>query len=269
MRLKNFGGDEGVGIMQPNGVSRRTGIMARNWTSLHQPPLLARFLGKFVLDILPAALASVIGGFLFTQYQFGHATASRPATEQVTPASAEMIQMVRDEHAMLIDYLKAQRTAEKTRLAAEDAADARAEADAKAAADAKAIADKAAADRALAQAAARRAMAVPAPAKPTIVHTKPAAIAVAAAPAVAAHAPLVIAQAEQNDGAARPDRLAHDPDSLLAKTLDLKDHVVDATRHVVSAIGDVFASIGGHIAGSPDMGPANAGPVARQFSSAS
>ncbi len=261
--------------MQPNGVSRGTGIMTRNWSSLQQPPLLARFLGKFVLDILPAALASVIGGFLFTQYQFGHATASRPATEQVTPASAEMIQMVRDEHAMLIDYLKAQRTAEKNRLAAEDAANARAEADAKAAADAKAIADKisadkAAADKANTQATARRVATVPVSAKPAAIRSKPPAFAVAAVPAAATHAPLVIAQAEQNDGAARSDRLARDPDSLLAKTLDLKDHVVDATRHVVSAIGDVFASIGGHIGGgNPDMGPANAGPATRQFSSAS
>ncbi len=260
--------------MQPNEMSRATGIMARSWTTLHQPPLLARFLGKFVLDILPAALASVIGGFLFTQYQFGHATASRAATEQVAPASAEMIQMVRDEHAMLIDYLRAQRAAEKNRLTAEDEANARAEADAKATADAnaaaektaaeKAAAEKAAADRAIAEAAARRVAAAAAPAKPAAARIKPA-VTVAAVPVAAAHAPLVIAQVEQNDATPRSDRLARDPDSLLAKTLDLKDHVVDATRQVVSAIGEAFASIGGHIGGAnPDTGP-----VSRQFSSAS
>ena len=38
------------------------------------------------------------------------------------PASAEMMQLVRDEHAVIIDYLKAQMAAEKNRHAAEDAA---------------------------------------------------------------------------------------------------------------------------------------------------
>lgn len=243
--------------MQLDRVSRATGIVPQHWTNLRQPPLLARFLG--ILDILPAALASVIGGFLFTQYQFGHAAAPRPATEQVTPASAEMIQMVRDEHAMLIDYLKAQRTAEKNRLAAEDAAKASAEADAKAAADAQAMAEKA-----KAEAAARHIAALAATAKPAAARPKPP-VAVAASPATAPHAPLVIAQAEQSNDAAPSDRLARDPDSLLAKTLDLKDHVVDATRHVVSAIGDVFASIGGHLTGTNS----DAGAAPRQFSSAS
>ena len=32
----------------------------------HDVPLLLRFLSKLVLDILPAAFASLIGGFLFT-----------------------------------------------------------------------------------------------------------------------------------------------------------------------------------------------------------
>ena len=74
-----------------------------------------RFLGKLVVDVLPAALRSVIGGFLFAQYQFSHATAPHPATEQAVPASAEMMQLVRDEHAVIIDYLKAQMAAEKSR----------------------------------------------------------------------------------------------------------------------------------------------------------
>ena len=87
---------------------------------------MTRFVGKFVLDIMPAALASVIGGFLFTQYHFGH-SAPKPVLEQVTPASAEMMALVRDEHAMIIDYLKTQMAAEKSRAAAEDADLARAQ----------------------------------------------------------------------------------------------------------------------------------------------
>ena len=38
--------------------------MQPNWVAPHHGPWLARFFGKLVLDILPAALASVIGGFL-------------------------------------------------------------------------------------------------------------------------------------------------------------------------------------------------------------
>ncbi len=71
-------------------------------------------------------------GFLFTQFQYGHAVAPRPALEQAAPASAEMMQLVRDEHAMIVDYLKTQMAAQKSRLAAEDEASAHAAADAKA-----------------------------------------------------------------------------------------------------------------------------------------
>ena len=79
-------------------------------------PLLARFVGKFVLDILPAALASVIGGFLFTQYQLGRAAPPAPA-EQVSPAAGEVLALVRDEHDAIVGYLKSQMTVEKNRLA--------------------------------------------------------------------------------------------------------------------------------------------------------
>jgi hypothetical protein len=254
--------EKGIGLM-PNAA----GITPPNWIAPHAPPLLARFLGKIVLDVMPAALASVIGGFLFTQYQFGHAAAPRPTAEQVTSASAEMIQMVRDEHAMLIDYLKSQSAAEQGRQVAEDEASARAAADAKAAldaktaADAKALSDKALSEKALAEAATRRLAGIAAP-KPAAARAKaPTAVAAAAA---TPQAPLVIAQAE-TDGLAPGERLARDPDSLLAKTLDLKDHVVAATRHVVSAIGDIFASVGERIGGTK----ANTDAPGRQFSSAS
>jgi len=233
--------------MQASGIR----MLQQDWTAWPQMPWLARLLGKFVLHILPAALASVIGGFLFTQYHLGQMAAPRPAADQGAPASTEMVAMVRDEHALIMNYLKAQMTAEKSRDLAEDAAAARAAADAQAAADAK-LADAVLASQAAAE---PRAAAVVKPAA----RPKPAAVALAAAP----HAPLVIAQAQQNrgdpgaDGVAPGERLARDPNSLLAKTLDIKDHVVDATRRVVSAIGDMFASIGGAVSGN------------RQFTSAS
>ena len=116
--------------MRQTGQNQRGQADRRKLSRRHGAPLLARFVGKFVLDIMPAALASVIGGFLFTQYQFGHAPA-KPALEQVTPASAEMMALVRDEHAMIIDYLKTQMAAEKSRVAVADADLARAQVDSK------------------------------------------------------------------------------------------------------------------------------------------
>lgn len=221
----------GIRMMQPKPVAAPGG------------PWLARFAGKVVLDVLPAALASVIGGFLFTQYHFGHAAA--PPLIAVQPASPEMMAMVRDEHALIMSYLNAQMAAEKRRDAAEDAATARAVAQAQASADAK-LADALMASQAAETSAQPVAVAKLVPA----VHRKlPASV----APPV--HAPLAIAQANPADPMAvaeaegTDDRLARDPNSLLAKTLDLKDHVVAATRHVVSSIGDMFSSLGGSIGG--------------------
>jgi hypothetical protein len=93
-------------------------------------PVLLRFLAKWVLDVLPAALASVIGGFLVTHYQAARAVAPAPAAEQAAPASAQMLRLVHDEHALIVDFLNAQLAAEKQRLADEEEAR-RAAADAK------------------------------------------------------------------------------------------------------------------------------------------
>ncbi len=233
--------------MQPRPIDREYRPLPPRWTASRQLALLARFAGKIVHDVLPAALASVIGGFLFTQYQFGHNALSRPATEAVVPASAEMMALVRDEHAVIVDYLKTQMAAEKSRLAAADADAAHAVMDNQAA-DAKSLADAKAAE-----APTRRiAAAVVAP-KSATPHPRPAAV-VAAVP----HGPLVIAEAQQTSAAAPADRLARDPDSLFAKALDAKDHVVAATLGAVSAIGNLFASVGERIVGPASARPFNA-----------
>jgi len=91
----------------------------------HEGALGRRFLAKLMVDVLPAAFVSVLGGFFFSQYQSSHSAAQHP-TVQVMPASAEMMQLVRDEHTAIIDYLRAQTAAEKSRQAAEDADDVRA-----------------------------------------------------------------------------------------------------------------------------------------------
>ncbi len=235
--------------------------MQQNWTMRTKPDYLARFLGKIVHDVLPAALASLIGGFLFTQYHFGQAAS--PQLVDVRPASPEMMAMVRDEHALIMKYLNSQMAAERRRDEAEDAATARAVADARATADAKLADALFVAHEAAEQ---NAAVIVSAAVKAAPMHRKAPAI-VAAVP----HAPLVIAQAIPlpNEGAAAPAQsgeAAAEPNPLLAnplvaKTLDIKDHVVAATRHVVSVIGEVFASVGDSIGGAMTGN--------RQFNSAS
>jgi len=208
-------------------------------------PWLVRVLGKVVIDVMPGALASLIGTLLIAQYQFTHQAA--PQLVAVQPASADTMARLRDEHAMIMDYLKTQIAAEQSRNSAEDAASARAAADA-----------KLANEKLAAEVLARLGGSAPLT-KPAAPHAKaPAVTTIAAAP----QAPLVIAQIppEQDDTAAQSGHLASDPNSLLAKTLDLKDHVVATARHVVSAIGDVFASLGDRIGGAMT-------PPPRQFTS--
>lgn len=259
-------------------------LAPRNYVVHWQIPLLGRFVGKFVVDILPAALASVIGGFLFTQYQVGRT--APPRVEQASPASTEVLALVRDEHEAILGYLKSQMAAEKSRLAAQDAETAQAVADAKAAQEAaqekaaqekvaqekvaqeKATQDSDAREKAGAESNTAEIKLTSAPSARRVAPSMQARVAVSrakpvSAPATAAPAPLVIAQAEpnapQNDVSASTNRLASDPDSLLAKTLDLKDHVVAATRRAAAAIGDVFTSVGERISGAT--------PSTRQFSS--
>jgi hypothetical protein len=217
--------------------SAQTNLAPKGLALQHKAPLLKRFVGKLVADVLPATFVSVLGGVIIAQYQLNHAAASHPATEQVVPASAEMMQLVRDEHAVIIDYLKTQMAAEKNRHAAEDAA----VADARlAAAEPPApAADPLPAPRAVATAVI---------AKPIPARTK-----VAAAPVLPPHAPLLIAQADQPVSAAPATDPAPESKSLLTRTIEIKDHVVGATLHAVSAIGSIpswIASMGDRVGGS-------------------
>ncbi len=236
--------------MQPNGTMQGG--------AMHGTPLFTRFAAKLVIDVLPAAIASLIGGFLITQYQFSRVAPPRPAAEQAAPASAEMMQLVRDEHAMIVDYLKTQMAAEKSRYAAEDQADSHAAAAAHVAAAPPE--DPAVELRRLAT---------------SLAASKPKSrikVAAAAVPILPPHEPLVLAQAEQVAAAPPVDNATPAPapeqTSLLAKTLDIKDHVVHATLHVVSAIGSIpswVASMGDRIGG----GNASSNSGTQQFASSS
>ena len=83
----------------------------------YQMPL-KRLLSKLVHDILPAALASVIGGFLFTHFQLGRWP--EPVAAQVTPASDEMMQLLRDEHGLIVNFVQGRIADEKKQLVADE-----------------------------------------------------------------------------------------------------------------------------------------------------
>jgi hypothetical protein len=226
---------KGTGIMQHQ-ATQPTAIV-KYQAPKHAAPLLKRFVGKLVVDVLPATFVSVLGGVVIAQYQLNHAAASHPATEQVVSASAEMMQLVRDEHAVIIDYLKTQMAAEKNRHAAEDAA----------VADAR-LAAVDPPEPAAAPLPAPRPMATAVIAKPAPARTK-----VATAPVLPPHAPLVIAQNDQSVSAAPAADPAPESKSLLTRTIEIKDHVVGATLHVVSAIGSIpswIASMGDRVGSS-------------------
>ena len=203
--------------------------------TMSQPnPLIRRLLAKLVLDILPATIASAIGGLLLTHYHIGRTIEPAPA-EQPAVASAEMVKLVRDEHALMFDYLNTQLAAEKARLAAQDRANARAPAAAPGTAGSSQPAPTPALTRrpAAAPAAARLAM----PRAPVILAAAPVAL------------PVAVAPAQPNDNAQPPRQT----ETLLDKTMKIKDNVLGVTWRVANAIGGIpswIASVGDRI-GAP------------------
>ena len=207
-------------------------------------PLVVRLAGKFVLEVLPASLASVIGVLLLAHYQLAHPSVAGPAVEPSGPASAEMVRLVREEHAMIHDVLLSQSAAEKRRLAAADSADAAGAADAE-----------------LAAAAVRRAAAV----KPAPFQRGKAVVAAGTAAEVAPpQAPLVLAQPIENTALAAPfappasvaplpqaQPVAAGRPSLVATTLAIPGHVVGAALHAVSTIGGIPSWIGNRLGSTP------------------
>jgi len=216
-----------------------------------EAPLLVRLGGKFVLEVLPAALASAIGAFLFAQYQFDRGTAAgQAATPAVAvPASPEMLQLVREEHAMIRDFLTAQQAAEQNRTVVANAADAQA-------ADA--------ADRSELMAVVPQQAEPANGAKPVAPPHKRTIVAAAGVPeAAAALPPIVVAGARTaapapTGATAQPDAalLAAAPPpahpSIVAETLAVPGHVVSVTLHAVMAIGGIPSWLG-HRFGDDDL----------------
>jgi hypothetical protein len=167
--------------------------------------LVARLASKLVLDILPATTASLVGGLLFTHYGLGRVT--EPAA-QVAPASAEMMQLLRDEHGVIISFLNAQLEREKAELASGDA---------------------------LRHGSAEAAATTNIPAPVAVIAAKPVIPRARVTVAATASAPLVIAQVQEAENPSPPPSPA--PQVLIAKSL--KDHVVSVTHRVVSALGEI------------------------------
>jgi hypothetical protein len=220
-------------------------------------PALVRSLSKFVIEILPAALASVIGAFLFVHYQFGGPTAAGPAAVPVqaaAPASPAMMQLLREEHAIVSNYLVAQQTAEKERVAAADAADAAAAARV---ADAK-VADAQVGDTKLADAAAGPAVTAQSVEKPALRHGRPkvvAAASIADTSTATAQLPTVLV-AGSAQPATFPPQPAPQPApariSFVGRTLAVSGHVAAVALHAVMAVGGIPSWIGHHV-GAADL----------------
>jgi hypothetical protein len=137
-----------------------------------------------------------------------------------------MMQLLRDEHGVIVSFLNAQLEREKTELASEDALR-RGSGEAAATANIPA-----------------RTPAASIAAKPAIQHAR-------VAVAVTASTPLVIAQVQQTESTSAPS--SPGPQAFIAKTMGLKDHVVSVTYRVVSALGGIpswMGLIGGHLGGT-------------------
>lgn len=80
-------------------------------------PGLTRFASKFTFDVMPAALASLVGGLLFAQVGRG-----LPPAPSVQPAGPQMMQMLAEEHALMLERLRQDVAAqERERVAADEA----------------------------------------------------------------------------------------------------------------------------------------------------
>lgn len=82
----------------------------------------SRFFSKLFYELLPAAIVSVLGTFLINKYARPADPLPQPAAE--APANAELVQLLREQQALLADYLKkAAEARQRAGLAAEHEAE--------------------------------------------------------------------------------------------------------------------------------------------------
>ncbi len=194
--------------------------------------LLKRLVDKIVKDALPAGLASILGGLLLTHFQLDRVP--QPTTVKVTQASPEMMQLLRDEHGLIIDFVKEQVASEKSRGSADQSGQ-------RGVTEASAPPAVQVAPSPVQRPIPVVALAAPKPAAPRSKNQ----VVGASLPAPA------LAQTQPADPV--PQAAARTDDSLLAKTIGIKDQVVSVTQRAVSAtIGVIpswFGSLGDRIGG--------------------
>jgi hypothetical protein len=188
--------------------------------------LLKRLFHKIVHDALPAALASILGGILLTYFNIDRVP--EPVTVKVTQASPEMMQLLRDEHGLMLDFAKEQVAGEKNRSDA----------------------DQRERNDAVEASAVPPAQVTPAPPLP-----RPMPVVATAAPkpgsshsknpVAAVSQPAPPPAIPQPAPQPPPQAAARTEDWLLAKTIGIKDQVVSVTQRAVSATIGVIPSWSG------------------------
>ena len=184
--------------------------------------LLKRLFHKIVHDALPAALASILGGILLTYFNIDRVP--QPVTVKVTQASPEMMQLLRDEHGLMLDFAKEQAAGEKNHAGA----------------------DQGERNDAVEASAVSPAQDIPAP--PLL---RPMPVVATAAPKPApSHSKNPVAAVSQPAPPPAipqppPQAAARTEDWLLAKTIGIKDQVVSVTQRAVSATIEVIPSWSG------------------------
>ena len=183
--------------------------------------VLKRLFDKIVHDALPAGLASILGGLLLAHFQFDRAP--QPTTVKVTQASPEMMQLLRDEHGLIVDFVKDQVASEKNRGSGDQGG--------------QRGVTEAFAPLAVQALPAQRPVPVVALAAPKPTAPRSRNPVVGASLPLPAPAPV---QAQPADPVPQPT--ARTDDSLLAKTIGIKDQVVSVTQRAVSATIGVIPS---------------------------
>jgi len=184
--------------------------------------LLKRLFHKVVHDALPAALASILGGILLTYFNIHRVP--EPVTVKVTQASPEMMQLLRDEHGLMLDFAKEQAAGEKNRGGA----------------------DQGERNDVVEASVVPPAQVIPAPRLP-----RPMPVVATAAPKPApSHSKNPVAAVSQPAPPPAipqppPQAAARTEDWLLAKTIGIKDQVVSVTQRAVSATIGVIPSWSG------------------------
>jgi hypothetical protein len=79
-------------------------------------PFISRYFYKALHELLPATIASMLGAMVLNYYNHTSVGSQPTAIKSVeSVANSDLMQMVRDEHSLIVDYLKRRSEAEQER----------------------------------------------------------------------------------------------------------------------------------------------------------